>query len=487
MRTASSTFLALLVAGPAATVLNAQGPDFAVSDFYGLEFGSAALGADGAETALNPGSFTDDAVIRHTIVADNGLTFSAEIDLGNRPAEAEQAPPPDWQISLDSFDMADVPDQPRLGAGATFPNTVVTQGAGWGACGTPGGSRSTYFTPRFAGFQLGVNYTSDLDDRRRGAMATEPVLGVLVNPALNFDYRLDGITYDLGAGFCLDTGRLLPTTFSLGLSGAALDGSDGIGGLAFPNLGITGLGGTPGVLINSPTDVTAGSLDADYHLHDFSVDFVHPIRINPSTGAREELVATPSGSFWQPLSDGPSFGTLNLLGGLRYGTIDQDETLRILADTPAFGANSAWQTQYDTAFSADRFGAYLGLSTTRSYGGRNGATNSFGLAATIGYDHYDISVRDRVVGTGFGGLLNFTDASRISRDDGIVTGSLRTAYSWSRDNTSVTVGAGLDWNSIPGFNYHRPDSTGGGVPLPPTVGLEETVTLSLGAGLRVSF
>ncbi len=420
----------------------------------------------------------EEIYINPRITLDNGLTFNTRVDFED-DADTGNNDEPVLQVS-GSFGTIVIGEDT-----GSIANSVVTDGLASGACNTKPGDTSLYFTPSFTGANLGAGYETDLSNRHRGAMATENI-GVVLNPALTFDYELSGADYSLGTGYCLDTGRILPTTLGLGLNGSFLEGSDSVNNLQFLNgLGVTSMGGMPGVFINSPTDIQNGSFNVDRDSFGLSFDFLHPIRIN-ADGVREELVATPSGSFWRPINSGPSLGVLSVVGGLRYKMFDQRENVSISADTPAFGVNSAWNADYSTKFDSDSYGAYAGLSTSKSFRGRNNLTNTFRVTGTVGYDFYNIDVTDSVNATGLGGALNFTNSQRHSFDDSLLNATLKASYTLADENKALTLSAGLEYGTTPEIKYHRPDSNLAG-PLDPTLDLDQNTSMVFQFGYRASF
>ena len=424
---------------------------------------------------------TDDEIyFRPSITLDNGLTFRADINLDpdNSGSDIDES-----AIFLSgSFGEIVIGDSSAT-ANATIPNVRVSE-SGWGGCRAGGTDAIRYDAPSFMGFRLSSQFSTDIDKRNRGTLAYD-FGGNFINPAAIFDYSLNGAEFSAGAGFCLDNGLTLPTVISLDADIFGYKGSDQINNLNFPNLGITGVGGIPGILINSPTDLQTGYFDVDRHGYGASLNFERPIRIN-AQGLLEQRVATPSGFFWEPVGAGPSLGVLSLIGGLRYGMEEQTEAVRIMANTPAFGVNSAWNTNYHTQFDTDRLGAYLGLRNTRSYGGRNGATNTLGLTGTLGYDFYDITVRDSVNATGLGGALNYNNIQNHSYDDGLFNASLTASYSWKREKQSFQLSAGIEYGTAPQYDYNRLDSNAAGA-LSPTLRLKADTQMVFGASWSLQF
>jgi len=440
---------------------DADSPD---GDFDGLE------GTSNAEIFMLP-----------SITLDNGITIGANLEVegfGSSTAGAEAELDEANVFVRGSFGTI------RLGEEDDYTTTNIRlpDNSGFSACGNRQSDGVRYFTPRFFGFSASTGYVTDISDRHRGALASD-IGGVFINPAVDFEYRLDGFEYDLSAGFCVDTGRILPTQFSVGLEGSNLSGTGEVANLNFPNLGVTGVGGIPGVLVNSPTDVQWGLLDVERASHLLALNFSQPLRIN-ANGVVEELVATPSGSFWRP--SGPSIGILSLVGGVRLGQDYQTERVNIMADTPAFGGNSGWMADSQTRFRTNRYGAYVGLSGSRIFPGLNGATNTLRLTGTLGYDYYDISVRDSVNGMGLGLGTFYNNTMTHSYDDGLLSATLTGSYNWTRDNQTFGLSVGVDYGGAAEYNYNRPDSNLLGA-LNPTLSLKRGLQANIGANWGIKW
>lgn len=472
----SSGPLALLLSSACATGAHAQA-EIRLGGSFDNSFG-LNIDYDDTSGASNDGGVLrdDELTFNQRITADNGLTFNARVELEENSSYTIDE---NWAHISGSFGTVTIGD-----ADSSFANQSVTETGGWGACGNGNDTSVRYTSPGFTGFSLSTQYAADLGGRNRGALAYDQG-GHFFNPAFKFDYKLDGVELGASANFCLDTGRILPTFLSLGLDYSGYDGSDEISNASFPNLGVTGVGGIPGVLINAPTDVQHGLLDVERHGYGMSLNFMHPIRIN-ADGIKEELIVTPSGSFWKPVNSGPSLGVLGLIGGLRYGMEDQSETVRINANTPAFGINSTWDANYHTNFESDRLGAYLGLTSSRSFAGRKGVTNTLRLTGTLGYDRYDVSVRDSVNATGLGGALNYNNTQNHSYDDGLITATINASYNWKKRSQSFQLSAGIEYGTAPEYNYNRPDSNLAGA-LNPTFGLKADTQFVIGAGWSLGF
>lgn len=282
-------------------------------------------------------------------------------------------------------------------------------------------------------------------DHSRSAFATERG-GVLVNPALDFDFGLSGYGYEGTFGGCIDVGMALPIDVSVTFGEFNLNGSDSTKNQQFlEGFGVTGVGGVPGVFVGTPTDVRDASIDVD--------------RRGRSVSFEVDVPALFSGNS-EPIRpfEVPSFATTSLVVGLRGGTLDQTEKTIFDADSPAFGLNSAWQGEYETDFDGRFKGAYIGVRTGRTFFGSNDTTTTIGLSGIIGIDNYQFDVTERVNATGLGGLLNYANKENHSFSDELVSGRITGSINWRRGNFELGAALDLDTGMVPELKRKLPGS-----------------------------
>ncbi len=444
--------------------------------YAGSDSGPAGDDFDGI--TVNP---EGDLVFNPSITLDNGLRLGTDIDLDDIGDTTGISP--DLRFISGNFGTGIV------GNGTGFGGPNMRRPAGFpGGCGPRNGNTGqTDSGIQFDGIQIGSSYTGDLETRYRGYLAFDG-LSAFVNPAVEFTPEYDGVQIGANVGFCADLGQIFPTYFEFGYGAARYSGGDQLQNLNFPNLGVTSPGGgVTGVLINSPTTLSNAYLDVTREGHGYSFNVVHPIYFYADTNQNDRYVARPSNRNWLRLGSGPSLTTVSLVGGLNYGTVEQTEMAMFNAFTPAFGANGNWQTQYDTHYDSDVWGADVGLSVARSFPTLDGATNTLSLTGTIGHDYYDIDVWDSAMASGLGGALNFANMQNHSYDTHVTTASLSAGYTWQKDRTTFSLNAGLQYGEVPTFDYHRVDSTPAGAPRNPVLNLEESLTYTVGIGFRHDF
>lgn len=416
-----------------------------------------------------PDTDGEDFTFRGETTLDNGLTFGTRGNL----KDLEDDPDEDFVFIRGSFGSVIIGDDDSF-SGSNYGSVPDGFFDNYRPCGGQTGAnfRPSYFTPRFAGFQIGVSYIGDLSERRRGAMATDDGISTVINPAFSFGTKLDGIKYDASVGFCLDTGQVLPTAFSVGYSNSQLEGSSSVSNLNFPNgLGQTSPGGVPGIYVNAPTDVQWGSYRADRDTQGANLTFDHPVLYNVATGD------SPSA---------PSLTVFSVIGSVDYGRIDQDETVQIQANSPAFAPNSNWRADSATQFESDAIGVKVGFANTHYIGKPGGITETLRIAGTVGYTFHDVNVTDTTRANGLGGLVNFNNTQQNSYDDGVLTGSFNVSYSLSKRNWNWTINAGVDYGSNPSFDYVRTDNVGG-TPVPPSLDMKAEPVFVIGTGFNLSF
>lgn len=315
-------------------------------------------------------------------------------------------------------------------------------------------------------FAFGVGITST-QDMSRGALATENPPGTLVNPALHFDTRLSGETYNISGAFSLPGTDITPffaspTVIGFGFEGSSLDGRATIHNQNLPNgLGITGVGVTPGVFINTPTDVHRATWNVEQD--------------------RYAGHATLSG--FAARGDNWYFGAG---GGISGGFINQEETTSIYADSPAFGANSMSQTMYHSDID-DRFvGGFASVSGGQFFPAPNSG-GAFFISGSLsaGLDYHSADLTDRVAATGIGGGLNFNQHITVSSNEVMPTASASFSTGYVKGNWSVSLSAGIDYGKHVEFDIRRPDSSGPGAPLPTTFDLDPATSFT--GVLRTTF
>lgn len=315
--------------------------------------------------------------------------------------------------------------------------------------------------PSFSG-GFGITRTETVS---RGTLATENPPGVLVNPALSLSSALDGLSFDfsysdaapdgLQLPFMFPESHITPSRFVVTATGSFLDGHARIENQPLPNgIGITGVGVTPGVFINSPTDIQSASWDVEQN--------------------RGAVDASLGGPIWKDKVW--FFGTH---GGIRGGAIDHSERTSIWADTPAFGANSAFSVDQHTQID-DRFiGGYVSAGGARAFSGApDGATFFIGGGASVGFDYHNADVRDAVSATGLGGALNFNQQIDVDVNETILTAGANAFVGLSRGNFTLSLSASADYGKHIEYRISRPDSAAVGMPLPTAVDIEPVVSFT---------
>ena len=154
---------ALLLATTAMTPAGAAEWEINLGGYMEQHLGYAAF--DSARSANAEGldiRGDQEVYVRPSIMVDNGLTFEARVELNDT---VDGAPIDDSFVFIDgSFG--------RILIGSENDYATVPQVPNFSACGSADGNREiTYFTPRFAGFQLGTSYSFDGENRHRGGVA----------------------------------------------------------------------------------------------------------------------------------------------------------------------------------------------------------------------------------------------------------------------------------------------------------------------------
>ncbi len=328
------------------------------------------------------------------------------------------------------------------------------------------------------GFSFG--YVSALDENARPALATEDGAGGLVNPAAHFDYRLAGGYFKAAASSCFDLGGRGATKVTGSLNFFSLNGNDSLMNKALPyGLGITGVGYAPGVFVSASTDIKYGNFRLDRTGYGAGFEVLHPFSVNVFDGP------DPSGSealFGKEIERITSF-----LLSFDLDTADQDETTEFMTDTPAFGADSAADIRYDTSFDINSYNLKVGLQHERHRLNANGVVTSGFLRGTVGYSFVDVDATDSIWASGLGGALNINNSNRISEDDGMATASFEAGISRTKGNVSGGFSIAAEYGSVPVLDYHRPDSTAGGVPLDPVIDIGGDWSVRIGGGFRLRF
>ena len=428
--------------------------EISIGGYYNATTGFADS-TSGTDFDGRTGPEGEEIVFRPSITLDNGLTFGADINLDD--ATGEEIDESFVFISGDFgrlvFNGSDYPP-------GIDPNISLCGG---------GGPKRGYFTPRFAGFQSDVSFVKG-EDQFRASLATE-IGGLLINPAISYGYDLSGEEVSAAGTACFDTNNLFPTFWSFGFTHSNLDGGGRVENQNFPSgIGLVGVGGQPGAYVRTPTDIQFGSFDVERTTTSFTTRLDHPLIV---------------GGFGTSGSS-PALISINAIAGVKAGQTDQMEAVRTTLNSPAFGANSGWNIDYDTGFKGNFAGGFTGISVNVVRPIDKTSTITFTATGTVGLYGYKFDVRDSVNGTGLGGALNYNNTRDYSYSDTVVTGGIGASVGYQHNNWTFTVNGGVDWNNNPAINYQRPDSDANGA-LDPTFSLSGNTDLHFGGGVRLAF
>ncbi|MFB9148895.1 hypothetical protein [Roseovarius ramblicola] len=414
------------------------------------------------------------------ITLDNGLTFGSRVDFEDGPiSEQLDVIDEEFLFVRGSFGRILLDSDDDSYRNARRPEDFTAGGcAQFGADGQLG----AHVPFSLKGLGLSVGYTGFLDDNSRGALATEDSNDInanLVNPAVDFDYRLGGARFDAAVAYCLDTGRLLPSTLSASFNYSQLGATDSVSNIALPyGLGITGVGYAPGVFINSPTDIEHGTFDLDRTAFGGGLEYSQPLGIRMSDRNRAALSAKIFGVELARIN--------SLIMGLDFGAADQDETTEFTTNTPAFGVNSGAHIRYDTSFDINNYNLKLGLQHERHAVNGNGTFTSAYLRGTVGYSYVEVDAYDSIRASGLGGAVNIDNSNRIHESDGMETATIEAGISRTNGNVSGGFSLGLNYGGVPVLDYHRPDSDINGA-LDPVIDIGGDWSANISAGIRLKF
>ncbi|MDJ1015330.1 MAG: hypothetical protein QNJ35_02375 [Paracoccaceae bacterium] len=278
----------------------------------------------------------------------------------------------------------------------------------------------------------------------------------------------------------------MPYNLAIIASGYDLSGSGSVNNEQYlEGLGVTGIGGIPGVFIGAPTDLIEGTVDADRRGTELSFELGKPKRFGLHPAGAGPFGGKPV-NYLGYNRRGPSTSVTTAYAGLRAGTFDQSLESQFIADTPAFGINSAWDAQYGTEYDAKYFGAYLGASFSRTYRGAGDLKTTFSLTGTLGVNFYDVDVQETVDANGLGGALNYSNAANYQFNDELIDATLRFGVDRQRGNFSSGLYLDCDFGGIPEINRELPDSDLSGA-LPPNYSLSARPSTEIGLYARWAF
>lgn len=442
-------------------------------------FFSYGLGVSDDESGAESDRFVDEEFDfggRGSLIADNGITFSSRLEFDDDATgqEIDEA----FAFVRGNFGSILIGSED-----GSFSNGRRPAGFTAGGCARrdEGGEFRIGGAYRFDGVALKAGYLGFTGDSGRSALATEDGGGNLVNPAVGFKYRLDGLFAGARFNYCIDTGRLFPTKLGVSFDYSDLGADDSFQNQALPyGLGITGVGYAPGVFINAPTDIRYGNFSIDRTSFGGGLEVVHPfgVRIPPDVARSSRALA---------LLQDEVLRVNSVIFGLNFDVADQDERTWFMTDTPAFGANSMSDVRYDTSFDIETVGIYAGFQQERHYVNGNGVTTSGFLRAVVGYAYHDVEAYDRVWANGLGGALNINQSNRFSDSDGMETFELAVGLNRSKGNLSGGFTLAANYGGFALIDYFRPDSTGGGAPLDPEIGIDGDWSYRIGASVRLNF
>ncbi len=312
----------------------------------------------------------------------------------------------------------------------------------------------------------------------QGYLATEDPPGTLVNPAFTRELSYSGGGFRLDFDAQVGLRGMAPIDFTGGMDFTSTTANASAQNLPFVNgLGITGVGATPGVFINSPTDVLTFDLSS----------------VRNSIALRKMFgIPIFSGEYSFRETAPPAEYVVLARVGFNGGLINQTDTARYTTSTPAFGVNAGSTIAYDTTFTDRLFGGKVGLGfeSTMPLGTTGGSNQPLRLSksagVTLGYDQHYVSVRDSVDAQGLGGALNYQSTKDLTYTLGIPTVSLDAKVGIGSGRWEASLGGGISLGENPGYEYSRPDSVGG-VAADPVLKLNWGVSYRAQASFSVGF
>lgn len=318
-------------------------------------------------------------------------------------------------------------------------------------------------------FQARIEVEAQAGAPERGFFATEiPVGGTLVNPAVEFDNSLTG--YEVGVDGSIGIGDVFgfQSRVRFGFDYADYTGSDTVENVNLPGgLGVTAVGVAPGVFINSPTDVSAATFNSDRYQFGGNVG-LDKILHERDLGGGNNLIFSSS-------------------SGFRGGHFHQEDSLGAWTITPAFGANSNSNIEYNTDIKGGYYGAFVGFGATNVHVSATGFWKQFGISAGGGFNIYDYKVTDTVNAEVLNGLANVNQTIEFEQTDATFDVGVRLNAGFGKGNWAAGFGVGVDYGRTPSFDVSRPDSAAGGQPLQTQVELDETLSVTGLAYLTMRF
>lgn len=306
----------------------------------------------------------------------------------------------------------------------------------------------------------------------RGIMATETGTTRVI-PGYVVAQTLNGWGIEGSVSTCARLGSL-PTYFSLGGDYRVVSGSTTASNVPFiEGFGITGVGVTPGVFINSPTDIT--SLRFDTQRNDKRL----MVQIDQAIFSRAGFRGKSDGS-WSAMTH-----TVSLIGGMTSGRLTQNEVIELGTLTPAFPIGTSTVRQ-ETFFNGMFAGVYAGASLDAEMVRSNGLRTFYGVSGTVGVDYYSLTVDDRVTANGLGGLLNFSQSNQIHYTLPSLTATSSVYAGVGVGNIKASLFAGIETGTSPSIDYRHPDSLNG-VAANPTLAFVNDIGFNFGGRISGSW
>lgn len=458
-----------------------------VGGYYdiGLGFDDSA----GGEGILRDGEIH----FKPTITLDNGLRFSGVVDLDDAVDETpvirgsfgeirigsefgSVSAPNAAIISLNSGTLGSYAYDPSTGAGEINLRNTGSLSATDPATGE--NTRIRYFTPRFAGFQLGVSYASDsvgastsaVSDaaRLRASLVTE--VGLSLTAGYSYEYDLEGTS--AGASFSVADGNagILPSFWTFGIKGYDLSGSAEVRDIDLPGgFGIPHTGDVPGLYFAAPSVVEEGRFSSEVRSAGADIRYTYPL------GSRVRF----------DTSGIRSIGTSGVFGGVTAGQYEQTDVNWALVVSD-FGASGIFDAdiRYDVKFDGGYFGAYAGYGYTHEIPLDARSSIGFSGSAFAGINSYSLDVADRLSGTYFSGLSTLSSSRDTSQSDSALNAGITGAVTYATG--AAQLSGYVSTRTGPSLIWERPDSDLSG-PLDGRLSIDAEWQTEIGAMLSIGF
>jgi hypothetical protein len=288
-------------------------------------------------------------------------------------------------------------------------------------------------------------YTTDTGTIRRGAFSTETATlpQTPIVPGYEFDtnYRGYGVTGTLSTELSFGGFSKVLLGATLGVDYTKAEVSD-TNVQFLQGFGIPGVDPTPGVFINSPTDMLTFDYWSEKRQSRFGFDGGLPLM----------------GGVTSMFGGQPVEYSIDGLVGFRTGMFTQTERMLATLDTPAFGPNSGSTVEYNTKFDGMYYGALGGIGLRAETPlGDSGLFLQKEASLKAGVNFYRLGIDDTLEADVLNGTVVLDRSNSFDVSKTVPFVGLETSIGIGNDKFTAAIMGGLSYGETANIDYQRLD------------------------------